>query len=101
MSRRRMPKRSQLWAERSRQCRALTDHCVCCLRGGDDVRLVAHHLRYPTGGRGNGEHPEDVVVICADCHDEIHRRKLGGPKGFLRFRDTVRALVPLPEPVEL
>jgi 5-methylcytosine-specific restriction endonuclease McrA len=83
------------WVERSRAVRSLVDHCVVCFAGGDDVRLVVHHLRY-RGARGTNERPEDLVVICSDCHDEIHRRKLDGPAKFRAFRDQMRAFHPIP-----
>lgn len=82
------------WAGRSRELRSLIDHCVVCF---SEESLVVHHLRY-RGPRGTAELPEDLVVICAECHNEIHRHKLDGPANFRKFRDQVRALLPLPEP---
>lgn len=90
------------WAERSRLLRQIVGHCVVCY---SKDRLVAHHMVYarpqerrcPSCShtwkdkkrqtRGSDlELPEDIVVICADCHDSLHRLGFSGRQGFYKFR---------------
>ena len=84
------------WVRTSREMRELVDHCVVCLAAGDEVQLVVHHVRYRQGRQGLRERPQDVVVICSDCHDDIHKLGFDGPVKFTDYRDQVRALRPLP-----
>lgn len=42
--------------------------CAAC---SSKRRLVVHHLSYERLGR---ERDEDLVVLCWDCHDELHLR---------------------------
>jgi len=73
---------------RSHQLRALTDHCVICFA---DEPLVVHHLKYRPGGRGSPlEQPEDLVVLCPQCHDALHRAKMEATAKFKEFRDQRR-----------
>lgn len=80
------------WPHLSRTLRSITDHCVVCLSGD---RLVVHHLRY-RGRRGAHERPEDLVVLCVECHDALHEHGYTDLAGFNAFRDQMRVLHPLP-----
>lgn len=76
------------WMARSRQMRKLIDRCVICWSDRD---LHVHHLRYRKGGRGSKlEEPEDLLVLCRECHDELHERNMTGPKKFLMYREARR-----------
>lgn len=78
----------QKWIARSKVLRANIDHCVVCF---SDAKLHVHHLRYRKGGRGSDlEKPEDVVVLCQECHNALHRHKLVGPRNFLDFKEQRR-----------
>lgn len=35
----------------------------------DDTVFHLHHLDYSRLGH---EHPEDVIVLCRSCHDDVH-----------------------------
>jgi len=83
--------RSKKWIARSRLVRAHTDHCVVCFSQPESPNLHVHHLVYKPGGRGSDlEKPEDMVVLCLRCHDELHLRKLMGRAKFVQFRDEFR-----------
>jgi 5-methylcytosine-specific restriction endonuclease McrA len=41
----------------------------CCERCGAEKRLQVHHKTYANLG---AEKPEDLEVLCADCHLEEH-----------------------------
>jgi len=43
-----------------------------CERCSSALRLELHHLSYERLGR---ELPEDVVILCRDCHQKAHGRK--------------------------
>lgn len=47
-----------------------------CQRCGHAYRLQVHHLHYHNRGE---EKPEDVELLCRDCHEQIH-----WPKSRLR-----------------
>ena len=75
---------SRKWTLRSKTLRDLVDHCVICM---SRERLVVHHLVYKSGGRGSDlEKPEDMVVLCAVCHDDLHYEKALGRYQYMKFR---------------
>jgi 5-methylcytosine-specific restriction endonuclease McrA len=41
----------------------------CCADCGSERGLEVHHLTYRNLG---AERPEDLVVVCSDCHVERH-----------------------------
>ena len=84
------------WSRRSREVRALTDHCVVCLAMDS---LHVHHIRY-RGRRGVAEHPEDLVVICEDCHRILHNRGMDGRDGFIEFRENRRRQLSTPKELQ-
>ena len=101
MGKRKKKRYNSDWASRSRKLRALTDHCVVCYTSATRLEhlpgsqgLVVHHLVY-RGPRGSDvERPEDMVVMCAECHNELHRSgryKRGfGKANFVAFREDRR-----------
>lgn len=44
--------------------------CVLC---GSTFMLHVHHITYKNVGH---EDLEDLILVCKECHEEIHRRKL-------------------------
>lgn len=42
---------------------------VCGIRSSVEV----HHIR-PKHLQGNPEHPRNLIGLCMECHDEVHRR---------------------------
>ncbi len=66
-----MPYRDYLqtpeWAERRRGALRRADHaCQTCGAGG---RLHVHHRTYERRGE---EPPDDLIVLCEDCHLAVH-----------------------------
>lgn len=43
--------------------------CRACEAPGE----VVHHLRYRGHKRGVGERPGDLMTLCRNCHDDLHR----------------------------
>lgn len=59
--------RTQEWAERRRGALRRADHaCQTCGGGG---RLHVHHRTYERRGE---ERPDDLLVLCEDCHLAVH-----------------------------
>ena len=44
--------------------------CQLCNQTGDKSTLHAHHRTYERLGN---ELPEDITVLCSDCHNRFHR----------------------------
>ena len=53
-----------------------------CEHCGLDENLVVHHITYETLGN---EKPEDVLVLCNDCHENIHIKKKSGKARFNNY----------------
>jgi hypothetical protein len=58
-------------AQRARLGYNCCEHCPKDKESGIDTKLLVHHLTCELLGN---ELPVDVVIICRDCHDEIHGR---------------------------
>lgn len=43
-----------------------------CTKCGDTNRLHVHHLTYENHNNEH-EHTEDLITLCENCHNEIHR----------------------------
>ncbi len=59
---------SECWTDKSRAYRAMVGRCENC---GATSGLSVHHRHYRTLGR---ERPEDLIVLCSDCHQARHRK---------------------------
>ncbi len=69
-----MPYREYLrtpeWREKRRVEIGAAEHrCEECSITDTDRTLDIHHLTYVRRGR---EHPDDLRVLCRECHDRIH-----------------------------
>ncbi len=60
---------SEWWAKRTSALRRANYRCQLCSRTD---RLQVHHNTYER--RGN-EAPEDLIVLCAGCHEVFHRQR--------------------------
>lgn len=61
--------RSLRWQELRSEAHFLAGYrCELC---GKDISLDVHHLRYLLWGT---ETPEDLIVLCRECHKLIHAR---------------------------
>lgn len=61
---------SFIWAA-EQKCILLRDPvCRLC---GKNPSVEVHHIR-PKYLKGNPEHPRNLIGLCTDCHDEVHRR---------------------------
>lgn len=74
------------WLLFAREARARAGyHCQLCDR--DDLPLEVHHRRYDRLG---DERPDDVIVLCEDCHRRHHgtlrrTRRHAEQSGWLPF----------------
>lgn len=58
--------RSQEWREKAEEAKAKAgNRCQVCNRSRAEVQLDAHHRTYERLGN---ELPEDITVLCRDCH---------------------------------
>jgi hypothetical protein len=79
--------KSSAWRERSRAAKARAGwRCQICNRPSDEVALHAHHRTYERLGK---ELPEDLTVLCVDCHDLYENWEWNGRK---RRRDAQKEL---------
>ena len=60
--------------------------CECCFRDGD---LQGHHMRY--GTPLNSCTPQDISILCATCHGEVHKM-IGG--AYSPLFDTREKMLP-------
>lgn len=75
--------RSQEWREKAEAAKAQAgNRCQVCNRSRAEVQLEAHHRTYERLGN---ELPEDITVLCRDCHQ--------------LYEDSKKA--PSPEPDEI
>lgn len=52
------------------RCQGEHTHGMTTVRCGETDRLTVHHQTYARfGGR---EQPEDLLVLCRDCHNRLH-----------------------------
>ena len=67
---------SPLWKYQSGLIK-LSHHYTCSMCGemSNSAHLVVHHISYEHIG-SEYRHPEDVTVLCTDCHRKIHN--IGG-----------------------
>ena len=58
------------WKEKALKAKERTGwRCQICNRHGDRKQLHAHHRTYERLGN---ELPEDITVLCPDCHEKFH-----------------------------
>ena len=61
---------SSIW-EGEKKCILIRDPiCRIC---GKNPSVEVHHIR-PKHLKGNPTHPGNLIGLCLDCHDEVHRR---------------------------
>ena len=60
----------EIWTA-EKKCILLRDP-VCRLCGAKPS-VEVHHIR-PKHLKGNPEHPRNLIGLCMECHDEVHRR---------------------------
>lgn len=71
---------SPLWKYESSVLKMLCNYtCGSCREKYNPAHLVVHHISYEHIG-SELDHPEDIAVLCTDCHLAIHgiRRKDDG-----------------------
>lgn len=63
--------KSDSWRARALSAKAAAGwRCQVCNINGDNTSLHAHHRTYERLGR---ELPEDITVLCANCHHTFHK----------------------------
>lgn len=61
------------WRQKANQAKTRAGHrCQVCNRSGSEVQLDAHHRTYERLGN---EIPEDITVLCRDCHSLYEANK--------------------------
>lgn len=61
---------TSIW-EAEKKCILIRDPvCRIC---GKNPSVEVHHIR-PKHLKGNPVHPRNLIGLCLDCHDEVHRR---------------------------
>lgn len=65
--------KSQEWHEKSDEIKQQRGYrCQLCNVSGFASSLHAHHKTYERLGE---EHPEDITILCTDCHRIFHENK--------------------------
>lgn len=65
--------KSQEWREKAEEAKARAgNRCQVCNRSRAEVQLDAHHRTYDRLGN---ERPEDITVLCRDCHQIYEDKK--------------------------
>jgi|GEM_PF-2903918 len=69
---------SEEWRQRAHAAKQRAgNRCQVCNRPSGEVMLNAHHRTYERLGN---EHPDDITVLCRDCHELYERnRKIARP----------------------
>jgi len=62
--------RSDHWRSLRRERLIGSRSCEVCRRDGDSFQLYVHHSTYARLGQ---EALEDLLVVCKQCHDDIHQ----------------------------
>lgn len=66
--------RSQAWRQRADAAKKRAGYrCQVCYKHRDEVQLDAHHRTYERLGR---ERPEDITVLCRNCHQLYESNRL-------------------------
>jgi 5-methylcytosine-specific restriction endonuclease McrA len=66
---------SDEWQARADAAKERADwRCQVCNRPSRDIPLHAHHRTYERLGN---ERPEDITVLCRDCHDLYEKNRKG------------------------
>lgn len=66
--------KSQEWKEKAEESKARAgNRCQVCNRSRAEVQLDAHHRTYERLGN---ERPEDITVLCRECHQLYEDQKL-------------------------
>jgi len=59
--------------------------CFCC---GTRLRLSDHHLK--PRSEGGTDHPDNLVTVCHDCHDEIEGPADGAWERVVQFKNKIK-----------
>jgi len=71
---------SDHWQGKRREVFA-THHRHCAVCRANNVPLDVHHQTYAHLG---DERPEDLILLCRSCHDEVHAYRRKNPHIALR-----------------
>lgn len=65
--------KSSQWKDTADLAKALVgNRCQVCNRHKDEVTLDAHHRTYKRLGN---EAPNDITILCRDCHELYHKSR--------------------------
>ncbi len=93
--------KSQAWREKAEEAKAQAgNRCQVCNRSRAEVQLDAHHRTYKRLGN---ELPEDITVLCRECHqlyedakktDKVSKAQVMNSKGYCIRCDNLIKLDP-------
>jgi hypothetical protein len=64
---------SDMWKQRALEAKERVSwKCQLCNKPGENGNLHTHHRTYENLGN---ERPEDITVLCADCHAKFHDKE--------------------------
>ena len=65
--------------------------CVCCKKkSAKNRKLEVHHILYINDG--GSDDPDNLVTLCHQCHEKIHKNKLKLPRKFNARSKTAKFL---------
>lgn len=59
--------------------------CYCC---GTRLHLTDHHLK--PRSEGGTDHPDNIVTVCADCHDEVEGPADGAWERVVQHKESIK-----------
>lgn len=69
----------------SRRRKTKNTFCYCCKTR---LHLTDHHLK--PRSEGGTDHPDNLVTVCRDCHDEVEGPADGAWERVVRFKEQIR-----------
>ena len=80
--------RSKAWKQKAEEAKERVDNrCQFCNRSRDEIQLDAHHRTYERLGN---ELPEDITILCRDCHQlfEDNKKAITKSRACAKCRQT-------------
>lgn len=69
----------------SRRRKTKSTFCYCCKTR---LHLTDHHLK--PRSEGGTDHPDNIVTVCADCHDEIEGPADGAWERVVQHKESIK-----------
>ena len=62
--------KSDAWLHNPVRKAVLVRDNYCCATCSEDLTIEVHHITYESLGN---EHPDHLITLCRECHEETHR----------------------------